>query len=156
MQPVYRRRMLYLGRTLKREYVVRVLTSAEVEAQHWLAPDVWREWQAVLRDDDELIAFEPAFCGRRLEGAISGVAMLRNGRTLRVEVTRYYISQQSMADGKAAAERLERRLRSRAVAQASVSLAAADPAVTGSGSDGRPQRGRRVRQSRRGAPIEQS
>lgn len=110
--PVYRRRMLYLGRPLKREYVVRVLTSAEVEAQHWLPPDVWREWQAVLRGGDELIAFEPGSCGRRLEGSIGGVALLRNGRTLRVEVTQYYISQQSMADGKAVADRLERRLSS--------------------------------------------
>jgi hypothetical protein len=92
-QPIYQRRSLYLGYRQKRGYIVRALSAAEVEARGWPPPDVWREWQTVLRDGDELIAFEPGLFGRRREGSIGGVALLRKGRTLRVEVERYYLLQ---------------------------------------------------------------
>lgn len=117
-QPIYQRRLLCLGRRQRRAYVVRVLTSSEVEAQGWPRSDVWREWQTVLRDGDELIAFEPGLWGRHREGSISGVALLRKGRTLRIEVKGYYLLQRDLADladSEAAIERKvnHRRLRAR-------------------------------------------
>jgi hypothetical protein len=62
-QPIYKRRSLYLGRRAKREYIVRVLTPAEAEAQRRPSPDVWQEWQKVLRDGDELISSRPIATG---------------------------------------------------------------------------------------------
>jgi hypothetical protein len=116
-QPIYKRRSLYLGRRAKREYIVRVLTPAEAEAQRRPSPDVWQEWQKVLRDGDELIEFEPAYCHGRIEALVAGVALLRNGRTLRVEIERYYITQRSIADSEAPLRR--RRPKTKAVRKAS-------------------------------------